>query len=159
MNASVSIGFNGSFFWIETMSKGMLHYGEPDAEQYLLDAGVDDAVLGEMIRKAFSASKTVTVPEFQKIFSSGIIQEKAEERQKFIMQQYGYKNKRALFKGMLSCDVDLRGEEIKLQATRQNGIDGYSADTSDYNAIISNNVSDTELALAVKECLKHCKAK
>lgn len=159
VNASVSIGFNGSFFWIKTMSEGMLCYAEPDAEQHLLDADIEDAILGETIRKAFSASKVVSVPEFQKIFASGIVQEKAEERRKFIMQQYGYKNKRALFKGMLSCSVYLKNEEIKLQATRQNGIDGYSADTSDYNAIISNNVSDTELALAVKECLKHCKAK
>jgi len=93
IDAVANASWNGQFYLLTTMSQGMLDYGEPSVPPYFLPPDVDDKTLGATLRQALSGSKKVGVEEFQKIFHSGIIQERGKAREAEAMEKYGYMNR------------------------------------------------------------------
>lgn len=148
---------NEDFFEIITCSRGMLGYAEPSAPPHYLAPDVDNATIGATLRTALAASKRVSVEEFQKIFASGVIQQLGEEREKVAMQKYGYKTKRAMYKNMDNCSVDVVDGKIKIQPMHHKTIDGYSA-TKDGPPplVVDALVSDAELGATLREGFKSC---
>lgn len=158
MEASAEVGFNGSFFDVISVSIGMINYPEPSAPPYYLDPDVDDATLGATLRFALAASKRVSVEEFQKIFHSGVIQKLGEDREKAVMQKYGYKTKRTLYKNMRCCWISVADGKIEIKPTHQKSLDSYTGISKDGPEIqhLPITVSDAELGAALREGFKHC---
>jgi hypothetical protein len=149
--------FNSDFFEIITFSIGMLGYAEPEAPPHYLEPDVDDAVLGATLRVALAASKRVTAEEFQNIFASGVVQELGTERAKAVMKKHGYKTKRAMYKNMDNCSVDVVDEGIKIQPMHHKSLGVYSATADGPQPIeIDVSVTDAELGAALREGFKRC---
>ena len=140
------------------MSQGMLDYAEPDTPPHYLPPDVDDATLGKTLRIALAASKTVSMPEFQKIFHSGVVQKLSEERNAWAMQYYGYKTKRAMLRKMNCCSVKTYASVIEIKPWHHKTLDGYSGISNDGPEILHLpiTVTDAELGGAIREGFKRC---
>jgi len=158
IDASANIFFNGSFYRIKTMSRGMLEYGEPDAPPHYLPPDADDVTLGRTMREALSGSKNVCVEEFQKIFHSGVVQQLQKEQDAWAMQRYGYKTKRAMYLRMDCCWINVADGQIEIKPTLHKGLDSYSGISNDGPEIqhVSVAISDAELGAALREGFKRC---
>ncbi|BCM10217.1 contact-dependent growth inhibition system immunity protein [Ralstonia nicotianae] len=157
-SARASVGYNGDFYVITTMSWGMLGYAEPSASPYYLDPQADDVLLGKTLREALAKSRRVEVAEFQEIFHSGIIKKIEEERDKWMMETYGYKTRRAMLKKMDSCNVAVFDDKIEIQPLHQKSLDGYTArkDTGPFPSNVPATATDAELGAALREGFKRC---
>lgn len=158
LDAAANVCLNELFFEIVTMSQGMLQYGEPSAPLHYLPADTNDTTLGVTLRIALSASKRVGVEEFQKIFHSGIVQERGKAREAEAMQKYGYKTKRALYKNMMCCWVSVFDGKIEIKLTHHKALDAYSGISNDGPEIqhLPVTCSDAELGAALREGFKRC---
>ena len=153
-----SVYFNGDLYQFITMSQGMLDYAEPEATPQILSSASTDTQLGAALRFALSKSRQVTVAEFQEIFKSGLIQKIAKEREVSVMQQYGYKTRKALMKRMDCCWVTGQGEKIEIKPTHHKNIDGYSGISNDGPEIlvVAADITDSQLGAALREGFSRC---
>ncbi|WP_267112292.1 contact-dependent growth inhibition system immunity protein [Xanthomonas sacchari] len=156
--ARVSVGFNGDFFVLVTMSLGMMGYAEPDVlPKYILPVA-SDAELGAALRLALGESKQVSAEDFQRIIHSGIVQNNAKERDALAMKKYGYKTRRAMYQNMDECSVDVFDDKIEIQPMHQRALDGYTArkDTGPFPISVSLTANDVELGAALREGFRRC---
>jgi hypothetical protein len=156
--ARAEVGFNGDFFQVISVSSGMLSYPELTSEVRYLEPDADDSALGDALRLALGESKQVSIAEFQKIFASGEIQRIGEERNKYAMKKYSYKSKRAMFRKMMCCWINISENQIQIKPTHHNSIDGYSGISLDGDEILNLpvNATDAELGAALREGFNRC---
>ncbi len=153
---TASVFFNGDFYRYLTMSDGGIRYVEPSAPVHYLPPDASDQLLGATLRLSLSASKKLN-GSFKELFESGIVQRLGEERDRDAMKEYGYKNKRAMYINMDSCDVILIGDDVKIQPCHHDSLDGYSAKKSGPEPIIISATStDEELGTALKIAFGRC---
>lgn len=158
INSCASVLFNGDFFYICTMSRGLLRFAEPDAPPKYLDPNVSDEILGCTLRIALGASKNVSAEEFQRVFQSGVVQRLAEERDVWAMKKYGYKTRRAMYTNMDSCSVTVMTDQIEISPSHHDSIDGYSAtkDRGPQPLYVPASISDAGLGVALREGFNRC---
>lgn len=158
MKKYATSSFNGDFIDFITMSHGGMMYAEPSASPLFLPPDADDAILGLTLRTALSASKQISAEEFYKLFQSGLVQQLGKEREECLMQQYGYKTKRAMYKHMVICDIELIGDQLEISPThsdQKGGCKGLSTDGRE-NIRLPETASDAELGAALREGFKRC---
>jgi hypothetical protein len=153
-----TVYFNGNLYQFITMSQGMLDFAEPDVSPQILMPTATAAELGSALRLALSRSRNVSVPELQEILKSGIVQKNAKERQALLMQQYGYKNRKAMMRKMACCWITANSGNIEIKPTHHKNIDGYSGISNDGPEIlyVDTNSSDAELGAALMEGFARC---
>ncbi|WP_459204130.1 contact-dependent growth inhibition system immunity protein (plasmid) [Ralstonia pseudosolanacearum] len=156
--AAVTVDFNGDFYRIITMSRGMMSYAEPGAEPSYLDPHVDDDLLGRALREALAKSRQVSVEDFQKIFQSGVVQKLGKEREALAMEKYGYRTRRAMLKKMDTCSVSVVENQIEIQPTHQKSLDGWTVtkDEGPFPLYVPGTATDIELGAALREGFKRC---
>jgi hypothetical protein len=154
--ARAVVFLNDNFMKIATQSTGMIAYGEPDAPPHYLPPDANDATVGQTLRMALKASKQVGLEEFQRIWNSGMLKKKDAEYEIFEMEQYGFKTKRALYRRMLICTVEMIGERIDIYPTHHKGLGAYSGISNDGPEIlhIAELTSEQELGASIREGLK-----
>ncbi|WP_254459651.1 contact-dependent growth inhibition system immunity protein [Xanthomonas sacchari] len=156
--ASALARFNGDFFCLTTMSQGILGFAEPDVLPIYLPANISDSELGIALRSSFAGSRKVSAEEFQRIFSSGIIQERSKDQDLWIIKNYGYKSRSAAYKKMDTCDVSMFEDEIEIQPTHKKSIDGFTVrkDKGPFAFCLPSNVSNAELGAALRKGFSYC---
>ncbi|WP_197388767.1 contact-dependent growth inhibition system immunity protein [Ralstonia pseudosolanacearum] len=154
--AAVTVDFNGDFYRIITMSRGMMSYAEPGAEPIYLDPHVDDDSLGKALREALAKSRQVSVEDFQRIFRSGVVQKLGKEREALAMEKYGYKTRRAMLKKMDTCSVSVVENQIEIQPTHQKSLDGWTVtkDEGPFPLYVPGTATDADLGAALREGFK-----
>lgn len=150
--------FNGEFFYIRTMSQGMLAYAEPDAEPHYLSPDATNENLGRVMRRALVATKLVTPTEFQVIYKSGVVQKVGDERNTLTMAKYGYKSKKAMYREMMCCWIELADGQVGITPTVHDSLDGYHGASKDGLEILQlpQGATDAELGAALREGFRRC---
>jgi len=149
--------FNNDFYWLITQAIGMIAVGDSDVEPEYLASNVDDAKLGELLRQCLLSSRKIEMAEFQELFQSGAFNELDDVREKAAMQKYGYKTKRALYKNMDRCSVDLVDGKIKIQPMHHKSLDSYTVTKNGPEPLfLDASISDAELGAALREGFKRC---
>lgn len=118
---------NGDFILIGTRSgytSGTR--GDYKGAQIFLSVDVDDITLGKAVQDALAKSRWVLgIPRLGSVyhpyveFDSDLYDYKKSAEHyvawvSMLMERYGYKTKRALFKGMMSCSIDKKQGFIKV---------------------------------------------
>lgn len=153
-----TVYFNGDLYKLITMAQGMLDFGDPDIPHQILAPTVDDTELGCALRLALTKSRQVSLSEFQTIFKSGIVQKVSKEREAALMEQFGYKSRKALMKKMACCWITADSENIEIKPTHRKTMDGYSGISNDGPEIvvIKAGSSDEQLGAALREGFSRC---
>lgn len=156
--AWANVTFNGDFYEIKTISKGMLGYGDPDVDPQYLPPNSTDEELGVAIKVALSKSKRLNIEDFQKIWKSGAIEETEKLREKNVMREYGYKNKKSLYKNSDTCVISAFDSYIEIQPTHQDSLNGWTVkkDMGLTPLQISHVATDAELGASLRHAFTLC---
>jgi len=162
---------NENFYCIETFSgfrggmhadyKGACHLLSPDAS----DKRMGDALLDALLHSRFVVSSPregfIFPPEVE--YDAELnIPEKVAERYKLwveeMMQRYGYKTKRALFKGMRRCSVEVDENTLTILPSHHEKLEAWSGDgiSKDDYVVLAAKSSAEEIGAALRLAFSRC---
>ncbi|WFQ80877.1 contact-dependent growth inhibition system immunity protein [Xenorhabdus sp. SF857] len=156
---NASIDFNGDFYYVKTLSGYRLLVADHEAGTIYFPKDASDKELGCSVRKALSQSRLVD-PEDNDFFHRDMISIRYKNWIAEAMKKGGYKTKRALFKKMNKCDVNLLEGKITISPQAHQKLDtwGKKGMPDDCNITLSVDVTDEELGKAIREAFTRCKS-
>lgn len=150
---------NNEFLLIETMSGLGRFMDDSLFPPHLLPPDADDKSMGEAVLIALSNSRTLSLEESTDFFDLEKNQEQYVAWIAMLMEKYGYKTKRALFKDMKNCSIHCINDVITISPTRHEKLEAWSGKgikESD-DVVISANSSPAEIGAALRLALSRCK--
>lgn len=156
----VSAYCTDEFLSIETYSGLGMIGRDTKFPSHLFPADANDQIVGEAILQALSDSRTLNSLEERVLFFD--LKRGKEQYADWIamlMEKYGYKTKKALFKGMKKCGLHLINDQITIRPSFHEKLEAWSGDRieeSDY-VILSVDSSLTEIGAGLRLALSRCK--
>ncbi|HEV8239891.1 MAG TPA: contact-dependent growth inhibition system immunity protein [Thermoanaerobaculia bacterium] len=117
---------NRDFFDLQTQSCRRLCFVDPAGAHFHFDAAVDDQTLGFAVNDALAASRPLTPEQASQLRATATVRYQAWVLA--LMSQHGYKSRRAMFKSMRSCSIELSGGHVRLIPWRRDGLEGWTGD-------------------------------
>lgn len=147
------------FLLIETQSGLGRVRTDPEFSPHLLQSDADDQCIGEVIYQALSKSRTLTIKECETFFDFEKGKEQYTAWIAMLMEKYGYKTKKALFKDMKNCGIHCVNGVITISPTRHEKLEGWGRTKGDgiEDVILSVNNSPTEIGAGLRLALSRCK--
>ncbi|CNH85137.1 contact-dependent growth inhibition system immunity protein [Yersinia pekkanenii] len=150
---------NNEFFSVDTYSGLGMVGRDPLFPPHQLPPDADDQTIGEAVLLALSNSRTLSLEESADFFDLEKGQEQYAAWIAMLMQKYGYKTKRALFKDMKNCSIHCINGVITISPTRHEKLEawgGRGIKESD-DVVISVNSTPAEIGAALRLALSRCK--
>ncbi|WP_145583362.1 contact-dependent growth inhibition system immunity protein [Yersinia thracica] len=151
--------YNNEFFNINTYSGLGLMRRDPLFPPHLLPPDADDKSIGEAVLIALSNSRTLSLEESAEFFDLETGKEQYAAWIAMLMQKYGYKTKRALFKDMKKCSIHCLNDVITISPSRHEKLEawgGTGRGGSD-KVILPVNSPPGEIGAALRLALSRCK--
>ena len=152
--------YTNEFLCIDTYS-GLGRVGrDPVFPSRLLPPDAEDELVGEQILQALSDSRTLNVLEERVAFFD---LEKGKEQyaawRSMLIEKYGYKTKKALFKDMKNCGIHCANGVITISPTRHEKLEGWGREKGDgiEDVILPVDSSPTEIGAGLRLALSRCK--
>lgn len=148
------------FLLIETQSGLGITSADPLFPPHLLLPEADDECVGETILQALSNSRTLNKLEDRVAFFD---LEKGKEKYAYwiamLMDKYGYKTKRALFKYMKHCIIHCVNGVIIIRPTRHEKLEAWGSTKGDgiEDVILPTDSSPAEIGAGLRHALSRCK--
>lgn len=148
------------FLLIETQSGLGMVAADPLFPSHLLQPDASESDVGEAILKALSDSRTLNVLEERMDFFD---LEKGKENYAnwiaMLMDRYGYRSKKALFKDMKNSGIHLVNDTITISPTRHEKLQGWGRNKGDgiEDVILTADSSPFEIGVGLRLALSRCK--
>jgi len=155
-----SVYYTKEFLCIDTYS-GLGRAGrDPLFPSRLLQPDASDHDIGETILQALSDSRTLNVLEERIAFfdlEKGKTQYAAWIA--MLMEKYGYKSKKALFKDMKNCGIHCLNGVITISPTRHEKLEGWGREKGDgiEDVILPADSASAEIGAGLRLALNRCK--
>lgn len=148
------------FLNIETYSGLGITRRDPLFPSRLLPLDIGDKSLGEKILQALFDSRTLTeLADRVEFFDLEKGKEKYAIWIAMLMEKYGYKTKRALFKNMKKCGIHLVNNQITIRPSYHEKLEAWSGariNESDY-VVLPVDSSPDEIGAGLRLALSRCK--
>jgi hypothetical protein len=156
------IHWNDKFLCIGTYSGHGRYQADPGASKQLLSPNVDDFALGKAIRESLSCSRFIPLEEIGEFFDPNRTKAQYEQWVAEMMQRYGYKTRRALFKQMLSCGAEERDGIITFAPSSHDRLEGWGRTKTDIaEGMIDETIAATEspdaVGAALRQAMSRCR--
>lgn len=164
--------YNGDFICVKTRSgyRGGTEGGDPKGKQYLLPPDASDIALGAAVLDAMAHSRFVLPAPRTDVWIHPEVEfdmelydyKKSIERYaawtKALMERYGYKTKRALFKQMKLCGIDSKNGVVDIRPSYHEKLEGWSGDgiTEEDHVKLAANSSAAEIGAALRLAFSRC---
>ncbi|MGT3243552.1 contact-dependent growth inhibition system immunity protein [Yersinia enterocolitica] len=155
----VSVYSTKDFLSVETDSGLGRVRRDPLFPSHLLPPDADDQTIGEAVLVALSNSRTLSLEESADFFDLEKGKEQYAAWIAMLMERYGYKTKRALFKDMKNCSIHCLNDVITISPTRHEKLEawgGTGRGGSD-DVTLSAYSSPPEIGAALRLALSRCK--
>ncbi|WP_333501873.1 contact-dependent growth inhibition system immunity protein [Kluyvera genomosp. 2] len=151
--------YTSEFLLVETQSGLGMVAADPLFPSHLLPPNADNQSVGEVILQALSDSRTLTVEECETFFNVEKGKEQYAAWIAMLMEKYGYKTKRALFKDMKNCGIHCVNNVITISPTRHEKLEGWGRTKGDRieDVILSIDSSPAEIGAGLRLALTRCK--
>ena len=151
-----TVYFNDKYIEVISWIDGGISVFNYDFTPILLPVDISNIILGDSIKKALEANFKIPAEQVNDYLFSPIWSEKDQERQKKLMQTYGYKTKKSLFKNMRSVSITL-SDKILVSPSHQDGLDFSFLGLEQSNDLILNkNATDEEIGVAARKAMSLC---
>jgi len=162
---------NGDFIWIATASGyAGLSIDDPKGKQHLLEPNIDDESLGAALMDGLRCSRWVlgsprpgvTFPsevEFDSdLYDNKQVVDRYSARVQTLMERFGYKSKRALFKNMKHCNISVRDGVMTIGPTHHEKLEGWGREKDDgiEDVVISADSTPAEIGAALRLAFSRC---
>ncbi|MGG7554907.1 contact-dependent growth inhibition system immunity protein [Pseudomonas sp. ES3] len=161
---------NSDFISVKTFSGYNSCRADPQGVDCLMSPDISDQELGASVLEALAQSRFV-LPEPRKdvwihpeatfdkgLYDYGLTNQRYEAWVGSLIERYGYKSKRALFKDMKRCSVESKNGEIIIRPSRHEKLEAWSGkgiSESDY-VVVSLNSSSAEVGAALRLAFDRC---
>jgi hypothetical protein len=149
---------NGDFISIQAYSGYRSSIVDPKAEEYLLPIDETDEEIGMSILRSLPQSRFLSLEEMT--FLSINCQKDYESWIEKLKNIYGYKTKKALFKNMMSCDVELNNGVLTFVPTHHDRLEGWGRSegqfTEEDDVVIPENSTPAEVGAALRLAFSRC---
>lgn len=149
---------NSDFIVIDTFSGYFGSSLDPRGVQHLLVPDVNNCDLAVALLDALTHSRVAKPDEAPDLYDGrdGLAQRYRTWVQ-HLMQRYGYKTKRALFKNMKDCSVYHReGDTFTFIPSQRDALDGWTPLPEDQYVVIPSESSAADIGAALKLALSRC---
>ncbi len=149
---------NGDFILIETWSGNGMTGSDPKGKQFFLNLDANDYTLGKAVIETLSVSRILTIEEAYDFFDYKWREEIYKEWVQFLMNRYGYKTKRALFKNMNDCAIWIFENKITFHPKHHEKLEAWGATengTKD-DVIIPADSKPEEIGAALRLAFSRC---
>ncbi|MBW5824203.1 CdiI family contact-dependent growth inhibition immunity protein [Yersinia kristensenii] len=155
----VSVYSTKDFLSVETDSGLGRVRRDPLFPSHLLPPDADDQTIGDAVLIALSNSRTLSLEESADFFDLETGKEQYAAWIAMLMEKYGYKTKRALFKDMKNCSIHCINDLITTSPTRHEKLEAWSGrgiKESDDVVIPADSIPE-EIGAALRLALSRCK--
>jgi hypothetical protein len=147
------------FFVIGSYSGYSLEFLDPEAPEFLLNIMASDEELGKAVVESLKNSRFLELEKARELRRITI-----ENYPKWVaglMEKYGYKTKRALFKNMLSCGMRLENGVIIIRPSHHETLEGWGSGKiteKDY-VHVTFDAPPAEIGAALRLAFSRCTTK
>ena len=154
-----SIYKNQDFIEVETFSGYRMTTSDPDGVQKLLPLEVSDEELGQVTLLALSKSRVIDVSEIGTFFNIDNIKKRYDAWVADLMAKYNYKTKRALFKNMMQCSVEIRDRILTISPNRHEKLEAWGGEgiSDDDKVVLSVNSTTEEIGAGLRLAFSRCR--
>ncbi|HEN3565422.1 TPA: CdiI family contact-dependent growth inhibition immunity protein [Yersinia enterocolitica] len=155
----VSVSSTKDFLSVDTYSGLGMVGRDPLFPPNLLPPDTDDQTIGEAVLIALSNSRTLSLEESADFFDLEKGKEQYAAWIAMLMERYGYKTKRALFKDMKRCSIHCLNDVITISPSRHEKLEAWSGrgiKESDHVVIPADSIPE-EIGAALRLALSRCK--
>jgi hypothetical protein len=153
---SVDACINNEFLLVETMSKHGLLCKDFTIPDVLLSPNADNKDIGENILLSLSKSRAISKEEYLAFFNLEVTKKQIEDWEKNLMQKFGYKTKRALYRKMNRCGIYLKNGTITISPSNHEKLKAWSGIRNAENVILSLNNSPEEIGAGLRLAFGRC---
>ncbi|NRN30196.1 contact-dependent growth inhibition system immunity protein [Photorhabdus heterorhabditis] len=152
--------FNGDFYSIQTYSGNGLLKVDPLGSNHLLQLIASDQELGKAVLDALSKSRVIPLNECGGYFDHDANAEQYKNWIAKMMESYGYRSKRQLFKKMLSCGICMLDGQITIRPSCHEKLESWTGKTiSEFDyIIIPADSSPEEVGAALRLAFSRCRS-
>jgi hypothetical protein len=150
---------NQDFINIETFSGYRRKVADPDGVQILLPLDASNEDLGKASLDALSKSRIIDIREIATFFDLDKTTKNYNNWVADLMNKYGYKTKRALFKNMMSSDIEIRNGVLTIYPSHHEKLEGWGRDgfTDDDNVVLPINSTAEEIGAGLRLAFSRCR--
>ena len=150
---------NQDFILVVTFSGYRSRTSDPDGIQILLPLDVSDEELGQATLLALSKSRIIDVSEIGTFFNIDNVMKRYDAWVADLMAKYNYKTKRALFKKMMQCSVEIRDGRLTISPSWHEKLEAWSGEglTEDDDVVLSVKSTTEEIGAGVKLAFSRCR--
>lgn len=150
-----SITQNQDFLLVQTISDTII---DPHGAHHYLPLDVSERDLGAAVLDALSKSRKLVTPEEEDLLIPENLKAHYDAWKQEVMQQYGYKNRKAMFQHMMNVSIDCEGGEITFMPHHHEKLEAWSstANYPDDHIIIPASSTPEEIGAALREAFTRC---
>ncbi|MBX9000917.1 CdiI family contact-dependent growth inhibition immunity protein [Klebsiella aerogenes] len=146
------------FLLIETQSGLGMVGSDPIFPPHLLQANADDESVGITILAALSNSRTLSMEEYRSFFDLEKGKQQYAAWTAMLMEKYGYKTKKSLFKNMKHCSIHCVNGVITISPSRHEKLEAWGGTGCGGRdkVILSVESSHAEIGAGLRLALSRC---
>ena len=150
---------NQDFILVVTFSGYNRRTSDPDGIQILLPLDVSDEELGQATLLALSKSRIIDVSEIGTFFNIDNVMKRYDAWVADLMAKYNYKTKRALFKKMMQCSVEIRDGRLTISPSCHEKLEAWSGEgiSDDDDVVLSVNSTTEEIGAGLRLAFSRCR--
>ena len=150
---------NQDFIEVETFSEYSRRTSDPDGIQKLLPLDVSDEELGQATLLALSKSRIIDVSEIGTFFNIDNVMKRYDAWVADLMAKYNYKTKRALFKNMMRCYVEISDGILTISPSWHEKLEAWSGEgiSDDDKVVLSVNSTTEEIGAGLRLAFSRCR--
>lgn len=150
---------NQDFILVVTFSGYSRRTSDPDGIQILLPLDVSDEELGQATLLALSKSRIIDVSEIGTFFNIDNVMKRYDAWVADLMAKYNYKTKRALFKNMMRCSVEISDGRLTISPSCHEKLEAWSGKgiSDDDKIVLSVNSTTEEIGAGVRLAFSRCR--
>ena len=147
---------NGEFVSIQTFSGRGLLARDPEGSRYILAADVDDAGLGAALLDALGRSRFLSSDAAKQLLDRDRVKQRYEAWVREVVERYGYKSRRDLFKDMVSCNIKLVSGNVVIGPTSHPKLEAWEGLRADQSVIVPAASTAAEIGAALRLGFARC---
>ncbi len=152
---------NGDFIFIQAYSGHGLYMADPKADEYLLTIDSTNEEIGQTVLNSLFQSRELSILDARALNLD--CQKNYEAWVEKLKKIYGYKTKKALFKNMMSCGIELSNGMITISPTHHEKLEGWGDGdgriTAEDDVVISEKSTPAEIGAALRLAFSRCTTK
>ena len=150
---------NQDFIEVKTFSGNGITTSDPDGIQKLLPLDVSDEELGQVTLLALAKSRIIDVSELGPLINRDNVKKRYDASVADLMAKYNYKTKRALFKNMMRCYVEISDGRLTISPSWHEKLEAWSGEgiSDDDKVVLSVNSTTEEIGAGLRLAFSRCR--